>query len=141
MTKQCKNLTEGQKWVVSLYMLLLFLLIASPFIYRLTNIFTRIFGWTSSYGGKPNLSGLILHAVIFAVLVRVVMLIPLPGKKTENYTHCYDVPPEGCRGNAVRDGDKCCTTVNPISQCAGRPNGTSCGNNLMCMNGLCIPKK
>lgn len=80
MTKQCKDLSEGQKWMVSLYMLLLFLLIASPFMYRLTNMFTGLFGWTSSHGGKPNLSGLLLHAVVFAVLVRVVMYVPLPGR-------------------------------------------------------------
>lgn len=77
MTEPCKNLTERQKWLVSLYMLILFLIIAAPFMYRVTNGLTGLVGWTSSSNGKPNWSGLLLHAVVFAVLVRLVMYLPV----------------------------------------------------------------
>ena len=81
MAKDCKCLSESQKWVISLYTALLFLLIASPFMYRLTGGLTSSLGFESSNDGCPNLVGLVLHAVVFLVLVRVIMLLPLPGHK------------------------------------------------------------
>lgn len=70
------DLTEGQKWIVVLYCFLLFLVIASPFMYRITNTLTEIFGWETSENGCPNLSGLLLHAVVFAILTRILMYLP-----------------------------------------------------------------
>jgi hypothetical protein len=70
------SLDEGQKWIISLYCVILFLIIASPFMYKLTNSLTTLLGWETSVDGCPNLAGLILHAVVFGLLVRVLMLIP-----------------------------------------------------------------
>ena len=72
------DLDEAQKWIIGLYCGLLFLLIASPFMYKLTNKLTKLVGWTSSVNGCPNIGGLILHAVVFVILIRVIMLIPKP---------------------------------------------------------------
>jgi hypothetical protein len=58
-------------------MMLLFLLIGSPFVYRLTGKLTEAIGFVSSNNGCPNIYGLILHAVVFGLLVRAVMLIPV----------------------------------------------------------------
>uniref|UniRef100_A0A6C0D2B9 Uncharacterized protein n=1 Tax=viral metagenome TaxID=1070528 RepID=A0A6C0D2B9_9ZZZZ len=71
-----EHLSEGQKWVIGLYCALLFLLIASPFMYRLTNRITEMVGLETSYNGCPNMYGLVLHAIVFLLLVRVLMLIP-----------------------------------------------------------------
>lgn len=71
-----RNLTEGQKWLICLYSGLLFLLIASPYMYQLTNKVTSIAGFETSVNGCPNLYGLVLHGVVFLLLVRVLMLIP-----------------------------------------------------------------
>lgn len=74
--KNCKCLTEGQKWLVSLYAALVFLLIASPFMYRLTGQVTERLGLETSNDGCPNLIGLVMHAVVFLLLMRLLMLIP-----------------------------------------------------------------
>ena len=70
------NLTEGQKWIICFMSGLLFLLISSPFMYRLTNQVTSMVGFETSVNGCPNLYGLLLHGVVFLLLVRALMLIP-----------------------------------------------------------------
>lgn len=74
--KKDSSLDEGQKWMISLYCVLLFLIIASPFMYKLTNSLTKLVGWETSVDGCPNFGGLILHAIVFGLLVRILMLIP-----------------------------------------------------------------
>lgn len=81
MSKVQKPLNESQKWMISLWSALLFLLIASPFMFKATGwIFSEV-GLQTQQGGCPNWWGLIIHAVVFAVLIRVLMLIPLPGNQ------------------------------------------------------------
>jgi ABC-type sulfate transport system permease component len=72
------NLNNKQKWVVSVWVALLFLLIASPFMFKITNAITNTLGFQTSLDGCPNIWGLLLHTVVFAVLVRLMMLIPVP---------------------------------------------------------------
>jgi hypothetical protein len=72
------ELDEAQKWVVVLYCIILFLIISAPFMYRFTNSLTQMVGWETSSFGCPNSGGLILHAIVFGLLVRVLMLIPKP---------------------------------------------------------------
>ena len=72
------DLDEAQKWIVVLYCVILFLIIASPFMYRLTNSLTELVGWETSVNGCPNMGGYILHAIVFGLLVRLIMLIPKP---------------------------------------------------------------
>ena len=74
------NLTEANKWMISVWSALLFLLIASPFMFKVTNSIFSGLGMSTANGmGCPNWIGLILHAIVFAVLIRVMMLINLPG--------------------------------------------------------------
>jgi len=72
-----KDLTERQKWMISIWSALLFLLISSPFMYNVTNSLTSTIGFLTSSNGCPNIHGLVLHAVVFAILIRVLMLIPV----------------------------------------------------------------
>jgi hypothetical protein len=75
-----EKLTDSKKWVISLYTALLFLLIASPFMFKLVNSITSLAGVSiANYQGCPNMIGLVLHAIVFALLVRAMMLVKLPG--------------------------------------------------------------
>lgn len=73
--QQCnKPYTSKDKWIVSLIAGLLFLLIASPFLFSAVNGMTSSFGLTiSSKDGCPNLGGLLLHAILFMFIVRLLM--------------------------------------------------------------------
>ena len=74
-------LTEKQKWLISLYSGLLFLVVASPLVYLITGGLTRFLGMDTSTKGCPNWKGLALHAIVFAILVRVMMMIPAVSEK------------------------------------------------------------
>jgi len=73
-----EHLDETQKWVVIGYTVILFLIVSSRFTYKITGSITELIGWKTSSYGVPNLGGLILHAVVFALLLRLVMLLPKP---------------------------------------------------------------
>ena len=45
-------------------------------MYNLTNFVTELVGWETSSYGCPNTGGLILHAIVFGLLVRLLMFIP-----------------------------------------------------------------
>jgi hypothetical protein len=77
MVKKCKELSESDKWIVSLMSAILFVVISSPFMYRLTNSLTEAMGFVTSNNGCPKIEGLVLHTVVFALLVRLLMLIRL----------------------------------------------------------------
>jgi hypothetical protein len=74
-TKECmKPYTSKDKWIVSLIGGLLFLLIASPFLYEAVDSLTSSFGLKiADRDGCPNLAGVILHTGIFIVVVRLLM--------------------------------------------------------------------
>ena len=75
-----KSLNDNGKWMISAYTALLFLLIASPFMFKLVNSLTSMVGVkTCDSRGCPNMTGLVLHAVVFGVLVRFMMDIKLLG--------------------------------------------------------------
>ena len=75
MSHQCnKPYTPKDKWIVSIIAGLLFLLIASPFLFSMVNNLTSSFGMTiSSKEGCPNLGGLLLHSIIFMLVVKLLM--------------------------------------------------------------------
>jgi hypothetical protein len=53
---------------------LLFLLIASPFLYNVVNNLTSSFGLIlADKNGCPNLGGLLVHAIVFMLIVRLLM--------------------------------------------------------------------
>lgn len=70
-----KSLTELQKWTISFWSALLFLLIASPFMFRITSIPLSFLNLTTQQNGCPNLFGLIIHSLVFAILIRLMMFM------------------------------------------------------------------
>jgi hypothetical protein len=76
MSKCKKPISEANKWMISLWSGLLFFLIASPFMFKLTGGIFSSAGIQIEKDGCPNLIGVGIHAVVFAILVRLMMLIP-----------------------------------------------------------------
>lgn len=65
-----------QKWEISIFSGLLFLLIANPITFRLVNSLTKLIGFQiCNAAGCPNTAGIILHTVVFILLVRLSMFI------------------------------------------------------------------
>lgn len=67
---------SSNKWIISVVSGILFLVIASPVSFSLSNtLFSRIFG-INTIGplGCPNIEGLILHAIIFILIARSMMM-------------------------------------------------------------------
>lgn len=72
---ECKKpYTDRDKWIVSIISGILFLIIASPFMYSLVNGLTSSFGLlTADSRGCPLMSGLIIHAILFVLVIRLLM--------------------------------------------------------------------
>ena len=69
-----KPYTSKDKWIVAFVAALIFMLIASPFLYNVTNKVTLMFGLRiADDGGCPLLSGLIVHGVLFLLIVRLLL--------------------------------------------------------------------
>ena len=74
MDYRSKPYSSKDKWIISIISGLLFLLIASPYLYSLTNVITTSIGMiTAAPGGCPNIAGLIVHAIMFMFIVRLLM--------------------------------------------------------------------
>ena len=71
----CKKLyTDRDKWIVAVISAVLFLIIASPFMYNFTNSITSSFGLVlADSRGYPLMSGLLVHALIFLLIIRLLM--------------------------------------------------------------------
>ena len=68
---------ELQKWASAIVFGIIFLLISAPFTYDATDFVASKIGFdTEDDNGKPTLAGLILHAVVFVLIVRLCMFIP-----------------------------------------------------------------
>ena len=74
-SQMCKKpYSSKDKWIVSIMACLLFLLISSPFLYRVTNSITSSMGFEiASNNGRPNVLGLVIHSVVFLLIVRLMM--------------------------------------------------------------------
>lgn len=69
ISKEQVQLTNAQKWWASFVAALIFILISAPFTYSITN---GLFGHTTNPGG-PTAWGLILHAIVFLLIIRLLM--------------------------------------------------------------------
>lgn len=66
--------TNKDKWLISIISGLLFLLVASPFLFTLVNDLTKRVGLAiATPAGCPNTYGLVLHSIVFALIVRLLM--------------------------------------------------------------------
>lgn len=62
-----------QKWQISIFSALIFIIVVSPYTYTLTNsIFSGILG-KIAINGCPTITGIILHTVVYILLVRYSM--------------------------------------------------------------------
>jgi len=69
-----KPYSSSDKWTASFMLGLLFLLIASPFTYTITNTITKYLGLEiADPTGCPYLVGTIIHALVFILLVRILL--------------------------------------------------------------------
>ena len=68
-----KSPSEIQKWKITLFSTVIFLVVISPFTYHLTNsLFETILG-TIAINGCPTFTGLLLHTVVYILIVRYTM--------------------------------------------------------------------
>jgi hypothetical protein len=75
MAQYKKPISESNKLMISLWSGLLFFIIAAPFMFKLTGGILSSAGLEIEKDGCPNLLGVGIHAVVFAILVRLMMLI------------------------------------------------------------------
>ena len=78
MVDKKESITEGQKWLISLISAVIFFVIASPFMFKLTGVFFSLAGIKTEDDGIPNMWGLVLQSIVFAVVIRISMLVELP---------------------------------------------------------------
>ena len=65
--------TNSQKWLRAVILGILFAILAAPFMYNITNsLFSRLGLYTTNGGGATPF-GLILHAIVFTLLARLVL--------------------------------------------------------------------
>ncbi len=62
-----------KKWVYTLMTTLLFLLIAHPATYQMTNSLFRGVFRVANKAGCPTMAGFLLHALVFTILLRWMM--------------------------------------------------------------------
>lgn len=68
------KIDNEKKWGISAYSAVLFLVIASPILFKLVNKLTvNLTGVSIITDGCPNMFGLILHALVFMIIVRISM--------------------------------------------------------------------
>jgi len=72
-------------WMKMLIVVLLFFIIANPALFKVTR---ALGGWVASPEGCPKTGGLLLHAVVFAVVTRVIMRM-LRRRKMRTYYSQY----------------------------------------------------
>lgn len=68
------GVSNSDKWVIAIIIGIIFFILATSFLFRCSNYIFRGFGLpTCTPSGKPTIAGLIIHAIIFIVLVRILM--------------------------------------------------------------------
>jgi|SRR5579885_2397340 len=72
--KSPMRVTSLDKWIIAVIITIVSIIIYLPFTYRLTNRVVGVAGFkTTKDTGIPNLFGIILHAVIFIIIIRLLM--------------------------------------------------------------------
>lgn len=69
-------LSDALKWKYSLYSALIFFIISSPQLYKITQRLLGRFLTISRNGGCPTAAGLVLHTVVFMVALFGLMKLP-----------------------------------------------------------------
>jgi hypothetical protein len=66
-----KPLTSKDKWIISIIVAMIFLIVASPYLFRITN--GILGGRISDSRGFPTVTGLLVHGMIFLLIIRAMM--------------------------------------------------------------------
>jgi hypothetical protein len=69
--------SSSQKWQISLFSALIFLLVVNPYTYNLTNSLLGGIIGPIARNGCPTMVGLLLHTVVYILLVRYSMDLSL----------------------------------------------------------------
>ena len=120
--------SEGKKWLICLMSAILFLLIASPFMYKCTGFLFSKLTLKTEQNGCPNFLGLIIHAIIFSLLIRVMMLI-IP--VTESFTGYSGIAKPGdmltCNAaELMAEVNNCESCVDSAQLCMRNPGTSKC---------------
>jgi hypothetical protein len=62
-----------QKWYITLFSAVIFIIVVNPFTYNLTNKLFSGFIGTVAKDGCPTFTGLALHTIVYILLVRYSM--------------------------------------------------------------------
>ena len=69
-----KNLSNLNKWKYTIYTSIILFIIFNPYAYKLSN---KIFGNIINKNGCTRNIGLIIHIIIFTLVVRYIMDLPI----------------------------------------------------------------
>lgn len=67
------TVTSSMKWWLAIVLGLLFFVVSSPLSYRLTNSIWNGLKLPGGGLGSPTLIGSLLHAVVFAIIIRILI--------------------------------------------------------------------
>ena len=66
--------SNSKKWSISIFSAFIFLLVVNPMTYKLTqSIFGNMIGKIADQNGSPTMKGILLHALVFLLIVRLTM--------------------------------------------------------------------
>jgi len=75
--KKDDNLTNYNKWKYTIYTSIILFIIFNPYSYKISNsIIGNIIGKTE-IKGCPTILGLIIHIIIFTLVIRYIMELPI----------------------------------------------------------------
>lgn len=67
--------TSESKWLISLMSGIIFIVIASPFMFDLTQrLIGKPLGLSFVKGGTPTITGLLVHGAVYTLIVRLMMV-------------------------------------------------------------------
>ena len=69
-----KELDGNEKWLIAVLLGIVFLIVASPLVFRFSNSIFGYIGWnTTKPSGSPTPFGWIIHVIAFIIIVRLLM--------------------------------------------------------------------
>lgn len=70
--------SSSEKWNISLFSLIIFVIVVNPYTYALTNSLLKSLVGPLVVSGCPTPTGLIIHSIVYLLLVRGSMDLSLP---------------------------------------------------------------
>ena len=68
------SVSTEQKWQISFLSGLIFLIVSSPMLYKITgNLVKNISDYEIQKKGKPKMSGIMIHTLVFVLITRILM--------------------------------------------------------------------